>query len=73
MDTSTNQEETRTASPWMTIQEVAEYLSVSQGTVRNWISQKYIPHARRARVVRFHRRRIDEWLSRGACKGRVSL
>lgn len=50
-------------SSWMTVQEVADYLSVSPGTVRNWVSHRYIPHARRGRAVRFHRARIEEWLS----------
>lgn len=59
-------------TPWLTVEEVAEYLSVSPGTVRNWVSQQYIPHAKRGRVVRFHRDQIDAWLSRGACKGRAS-
>jgi excisionase family DNA binding protein len=57
-------------TPWMTVDEVALYLSVSPGTIRNWVSQHYVPFARRGRVVRFHRGRIDEWLGRGACKGR---
>jgi len=57
-------------SPWMTIKEVADYLSVSAGTVRNWVSQRYIPFARRGRVVRFHRESIDRWLNVGASKGR---
>ena len=56
----------------MTVQEAAAYLGVCPGTIRNWVSQKYIPYARRARVVRFHRDRIDEWLGRGACKGRMA-
>lgn len=59
-------------TPWMTIGEVSAYLSVSPGTVRNWVSRHYIPYARRGRVVRFHRERIDEWLNRGASKRRMS-
>ena len=59
-------------TPWLTVEEVATYLSVSPGTVRNWVSQEYIPHARRGRVLRFHKDRIDNWLSHGACKGRTS-
>jgi excisionase family DNA binding protein len=60
-------------TPWMTVQEVAMYLSVSPGTIRNWVSRKYIPFAKHGRVVRFHRDRIDEWLRRGACQGRSRL
>ncbi len=60
-------------SPWMTVEQLAEYLSVSPGTIRNWVSQKYIPHARRGRVVRFHRRQIDAWLAADACPGRPTI
>ena len=65
--------QSRINSPWMTTAEVSEYLSVSAGTVRNWVSQRTIPFARRGRVVRFHKDRIDQWLFAGACRGRRSL
>jgi len=71
VDGQTNTEQHQ--SPWMTVREVAHYLSVSPGTIRNWVSQRYIPFARRGRVVRFHRERIDRWLSAGACKGRRTV
>jgi len=66
------EQEVHAKSPWMTTEEVAAYLSVSPGTVRNWVSQRYIPFARRGRVVRFHRDKIDQWLSAGACNGRLT-
>ena len=59
-------------SPWMTVPEMACYLKVSPGTVRNMVSERRIPFAKRGRMVRFHRQRIDEWMSHGACKGRIS-
>ena len=71
MTSETTHQKVQTESPWITVEEVAAYLTVSPGTVRNWVSQQYIPFARRGRVVRFHRNRINEWLSRGACKGRL--
>ncbi len=61
------------ASPWMTPPQAAEYLSVSLGTLHNWTSARYIPHARRGRVVRYHRDRLDEWLAKGACRGRTTI
>ena len=61
------------SSPWMTIREVAEYLSVSPGTVKNWVSQRYIPFAKRGGVTRFHKDRIDRWLSVGECNGRLTI
>jgi excisionase family DNA binding protein len=58
---------------WLTVKEVAEYLSVSPGTVHNWCSAKYIPHVKRGHVLRFSREAIDSWLSTGRCNGRTSL
>jgi len=68
-----DEREKQVDTPWMTVEEVARYLSVSPGTVRNWVSQKYIPHAKRGRVVRFHRSKIDLWLSRNSCPGRLTI
>jgi excisionase family DNA binding protein len=61
------------SSPWMTAAEAAEYLKTATGTIRNWTSQKRIPFARRGRVVRFHRDKLDTWLTRGACHGRATI
>lgn len=60
-------------SPWLTVDQLADYLSVSPGTVRNWVSQKYIPYAKRGRIVRFHRQKIDTWLMADACSGRRTI
>ena len=60
-------------SPWMTYKEAAAYVQVTVGTLRNWVSAKYVPFARRGRVVRFHRDKIDHWLRQGECHGRRTL
>ncbi len=51
-------------SKWMTYDEVAEYLSVAVGTVRNWVSARKIPFSKRGRMVRFKREDIDEWVEK---------
>jgi excisionase family DNA binding protein len=61
------------SSPWMTPVETAEYLGIALGTLRNWTSARFIPHAKKGRVVRYHREVIDKWLARGACSGRSGL
>ena len=61
------------SSPWFTPAEAAEYLGVAVGTLRNWTSARYVPFARRGRVVRYRREELDEWLARGGCKGRTTL
>lgn len=56
---------TTTKTPWLTPLEAADYLGVALGTVRNWVYRRRIPFARRGRVVRFHRDRLDAWLASG--------
>ncbi len=51
-------------SEWMTYEEVAEYLSVAVGTVRNWVSARKIPYSKRGGMVRFKRGEIDAWLAK---------
>ncbi len=60
-------------SPWFKPIEAAEYLGIALGTLRNWTSAHYIPHAKRGRLVRYHRDSLDQWLKRGACVGRAKF
>lgn len=61
------------SSPWMTPQEAADYLQIALGTLRNWTSARFVPFAKRGRIVRYHRGAIDRWLSKGGCPGRTTL
>jgi excisionase family DNA binding protein len=61
------------ASPWMTPVEAAAYLGIALGTLRNWTSAHFVPHAKKGRVVRYHRDALDRWLARGACTGRSTF
>lgn len=70
---SEQSQERESSSPWMTASEAATYLGVALGTLRNWTSARYVPFARRGRVVRYHREKLDAWLSTGECRGRKSL
>ena len=63
----------RPASPWMGPEETAQYLGIALGTLRNWTSAHFIPHAKKGRVVRYNREIIDRWLGKGACPGRATL
>jgi excisionase family DNA binding protein len=60
-------------SPWLKPELAAIYLGVSLGTLRNWTSARYVPFARRGRVVRYHRDVLDRWLARGSCPGRTTI
>jgi excisionase family DNA binding protein len=61
------------ASVWLAPREAAAYLGISLGTLRNWTSARYVPFARRGRVVRYRRHDLDAWLMRDACPGRSTL
>jgi excisionase family DNA binding protein len=58
---------------WMSPRVAADYLGVAIGTLRNWTSARYVPHAKRGRVVRYHRVELDSWLAAGSCPGRTTL
>lgn len=60
-------------SPWLSPVEAAAYLGIALGTLRNWTSARYVPHAKRGRVVRYHRETLDRWLSKGDCAGRTTI
>jgi excisionase family DNA binding protein len=53
--------------------QAAEYLGIAEGTLSNWTSARYIPFARRGRVVRYHKDAIDRWLLKGSCPGRTTF
>jgi excisionase family DNA binding protein len=63
----------RRDSPWLKPDEAAEYIGVTLGTLRNWTSARYVPFAKRGRVVRYHRDVLDRWLSKGSCPGRTTI
>ncbi|MCB0308272.1 MAG: helix-turn-helix domain-containing protein [Bdellovibrionales bacterium] len=47
----------------LTVGDLANILKCSKGTIRNWVSQGYIPVVRPApRMVRFSPAQINAWL-----------
>lgn len=57
-----------TASPWMTTEQAAAYLSVSGGTMRNWRSRGEGPryHLLGGRLVRYEVEDLDAYMREGA-------
>lgn len=47
---------------WLSREQLAEYLSVSQRTVSNWTSQRKIPFCKIKGVLRFDREAVDRHL-----------
>jgi excisionase family DNA binding protein len=52
--------------PYMSQADVADYLRVSQRTVRRWVQEKGLPCHRIGDLVRFRRAEVDAWVGRGA-------
>ncbi len=49
-----------TASPWLTLEEAAEYVRMSKDTIYKRTAE--IPHTKQAGRIRFRRRDLDAWL-----------
>jgi excisionase family DNA binding protein len=59
-------------SPYLSIQEVADYLSVSRRTVLYWVSAGEIPTLELpGRIRRFDREAIDKWVRSRAVPARA--
>ena len=57
----------------LTYEQLAQFLQMSPGTLRNWVSQQFIPHIKVGGLVRFDRRAIEDWLRKRARPGRRQL
>ena len=51
----------------MTLQDVAEMLNVSEGTIQRWVSESRIPYYRLKHQYRFSRSEVESWVLH--CKG----
>ena len=49
-------------SPLLNLEELAEYIGVSNTTVYRYIKQKKIPALKIGHLWKFRKERIDEWL-----------
>lgn len=48
--------------PLLSLDDVANFLGVSQKTVRRWMLSKRLPHVRLGRVVRFRQDELLRWI-----------
>jgi excisionase family DNA binding protein len=51
--------------PWVNLEDIAAYLSVSEDTVRTWIRNKKIPVNKAGKRYKFKISEIDEWVRGG--------
>jgi excisionase family DNA binding protein len=52
---------------WMTVDQVADYLSLSRSTIYQYVNEHRIPFVRipTSNQVRFRRDQVDDWLENG--------
>jgi len=53
---------------FMDVKAMAQYLSLSQDTIRAWVKTGRIPFSKLGRAVRFDTCSIEEWLKEKECK-----
>lgn len=54
------------AEPWVSLQEAAKHLQVSEETIHRWMAKKALPAHRAGRIWRFKLSEVDTWLRSGA-------
>ncbi len=54
-------------------EQVSEVLQVKVSTIYQWTHQRFIPHVKVGRFVRFNEAEILKWLSRNERKGDTRL
>lgn len=55
--------ETRGATNLMGVQQAADYLGLSVGTIYQWRSQHKIPYIKVGRKLKFKKDQLDQWLA----------
>jgi len=55
----------------LTVEEIAEYLSLKPSTIYQWTHQGFIPHVKLGNRVRFKVSQIEKWLESRTVNGRA--
>ena len=62
--------------PWVSLEDIARHLAVSQDTVHRWIRNRQMPAHKVGRIWRFQICEVDDWVRAGSAqsgpKGRDS-
>jgi len=48
----------------LTLEEAADYLQISPGTLKHWIAMKKIEHVKVGKLTRFRRAALDRYIER---------
>jgi excisionase family DNA binding protein len=54
------------SEPWVSLEEIAQHLAVSQDTVHRWIRRRGLPAHQVGRIWRFKVSQVDEWVQAGS-------
>ena len=60
-----NTTEMRTEERWVNLADVAEHLSVSQDTIRNWLKSGKLPTIKAGKQYKFRLSEVDKLLEDG--------
>jgi len=55
----------------LTPAEIADLLGVKPSTIYQWTHQKFIPHVKLGRLVRFREQVVLEWVEKRSESGRI--
>jgi PTS system nitrogen regulatory IIA component len=50
---------------YLTIEELAHYLTVAEQTIRRWVLNREIPFCKIKKVIRFRLSEIEKWVDKG--------
>lgn len=51
--------------PWVSLEQVADHLTVSKDTIRNWIKKGLLPAYRVGKMYKFKLSEVDQWVREG--------
>lgn len=51
--------------PWVNLEQVADHLTVSKDTIRNWIKEGLLPAYRVGKMYKFKLSEVDQWVREG--------
>ena len=60
------------SEPWVSLEEIAQHLAVSQDTVHRWIRRRGLPAHQVGRIWRFKVSQVDEWVQMGNAQAKDS-
>ena len=51
--------------PWVSLEQVADHLTVSKDTIRNWIKEGLLPAYKVGKMYKFKLSEVDQWVREG--------